>query len=275
MSYSKIIVGTDGSDTATSAVHAAIGLAKTLDVPLIIATAWRRDPGEKPPRSEASHIPGGSLAPHEYRWAEETATDAAAEARAAGVSDVRQMTPVGSPADALVNVGDAHADSLVVVGTRGLTERAERIVGNVPHALTHHSHRDLLLVNTAEGDNPMWNTVALATDGTETATMACQHGLDLARSIGATATLLTVAKSEDAGDEALDQTAAQLDDSQIDRRVVVDKHPVDALVRVAPEYDLLVIGNKGMSGPSRLLGSVSNPITHEAPTDLLLVNTSR
>jgi hypothetical protein len=38
---------------------------------------------------------------------------------------------------------------------------------------------------------------------------------------------------------------------------------------------LLVLGNKGMSGPSRLLGSVANRVTHHVPTDLLLVNTTR
>ncbi len=47
------------------------------------------------------------------------------------------------------------------------------------------------------------------------------------------------------------------------------------LIEAARGFDLVVIGNKGMSGPSRLLGSVSNRVTHEVPTDILLVNTSR
>ena len=46
-------------------------------------------------------------------------------------------------------------------------------------------------------------------------------------------------------------------------------------MEAAREGELLVIGNKGMSGPSRLLGSVSNRVTHDLPTDLLLVNTTR
>ena len=40
-------------------------------------------------------------------------------------------------------------------------------------------------------------------------------------------------------------------------------------------YDLLVVGNKGMTGASRFfLGSVPNKVSHHAPTALLIVRTT-
>lgn len=274
--YRKVIVGTDGSATAQSAVRAALTVAQALGVPLAVATAWRRHPSDEPPRSELAEIPGGEMAGHELHWAEETVSDAAGVARAAGIEDVRVLTPEGSPAEALIKVGDQNPDSLIVVGTLGLTQRSERLVGNIPHLLTHHSHRDLLLVNArSEETEHTWPRVALATDGSTTATMACKHGLDLASALGADVTLLTVAANEERGHRQLDDTAAELDASAITRRVATGRHPADVLVEVGGEYDLLVVGNKGMSGPSRLLGSVANPVTHHVPTDLLLVNTTR
>jgi len=53
--------------------------------------------------------------------------------------------------------------------------------------------------------------------------------------------------------------------------------PADAILDVAEETgaDLIVVGNKGMTGVSRfLLGSVPNKIAHHAPCDVLIVRTT-
>jgi nucleotide-binding universal stress UspA family protein len=50
----------------------------------------------------------------------------------------------------------------------------------------------------------------------------------------------------------------------------------EALIRAAERegVDLLVVGNRGMAGPTRfLLGSVPNKVSHAAPCDLLIVKT--
>ena len=44
-------------------------------------------------------------------------------------------------------------------------------------------------------------------------------------------------------------------------------------VLAAADYDLVVIGNRGMAGFARVLGSTANTITHRATSNLLLVNT--
>jgi nucleotide-binding universal stress UspA family protein len=52
--------------------------------------------------------------------------------------------------------------------------------------------------------------------------------------------------------------------------------PAEAIIRVAEDEgaDLIVVGSRGMTGPSRfLLGSVPNKVSHNAPCDLLIVKT--
>ena len=53
--------------------------------------------------------------------------------------------------------------------------------------------------------------------------------------------------------------------------------PADALLDVAEEThaDVLVVGNKGMTGAKRfLLGSVPNKVSHHAPCSVYIVRTT-
>ena len=53
--------------------------------------------------------------------------------------------------------------------------------------------------------------------------------------------------------------------------------PADAILDVAEEQgaDLIVIGNKGMTGAKRfLLGSVPNKVSHHAPCSVLIIRTT-
>jgi nucleotide-binding universal stress UspA family protein len=277
MSYDHVLVGTDGSPTAGIAVAAASHLAARLGAPLTIVTAWQRQLDDPPPASEEALYPGGNAASQEAHWAAEVTSDAAAVARALGVTEVRQSHPIGHAAEALLEVADRYPDGLLVVGTAGLTQVSERFVGNVPHQLTHHSPIDLLLVTARHpADEPTWKTVGLATDGSRTAGTAVDRGLALTRALEATPVLLTVARSEDRGRECLEKALARLaDPSGVEQRVQVGTDPAAGMREASSDLDLLVLGNKGMSGPSRLLGSVANRITHQVPTDLLLVNTTR
>lgn len=51
--------------------------------------------------------------------------------------------------------------------------------------------------------------------------------------------------------------------------------PADAVVKVAEEVDadLIVVGNKGMKGVRRVLGSIPNSIAHNASCSVLIVDT--
>lgn len=272
--YRQVLVGTDGSRTAGRAVQAASRVAAALGVPLVAVTAWQRDHDDPPAPSEEARYPGGSAAGMDAQWAIETTSDAAGVARSLGVGEVRQVQAIGGPAEALLETTDRYPDGLLVVGTYGLADRTERLLGNVPHQLTHHATVDLLLCS---GQRPNgWSSAALATDGSRTAGVAVRRGLALSHALGAAPTLLTVARSQQRGEAALERSVGR-DDAlrDLERQVAVGDDVTRTLGRAAADHDLLVLGNKGMSGPSRLLGSVANRVTHDVPTDLLLVNTTR
>jgi nucleotide-binding universal stress UspA family protein len=59
---------------------------------------------------------------------------------------------------------------------------------------------------------------------------------------------------------------------------VVDGEPVSSLIDAARDggYDLLVMGNRGMTGVARFLrlGSVPNKVSHHLPCSLLIVKTT-
>jgi nucleotide-binding universal stress UspA family protein len=272
VTWSHVLTGTDGSRTAGRAVDAAGRIAAALGVPLVAVTAWQREQADPPARSEESHYPGGNAAAMDAQWAIETTSDAAGVARTHGVADVRQVQAIGSPAEALLETAGTYPDGMLVVGTAGLSARTERLVGNVPHQLTHHTPLDLLLCT---GRSERWSSVALATDGSRTATRAVVRGLALARAVGAEPRLVTVSRSQDRGRRILADSVRDRHLAEVPPEVHVAPDVAQGLGEVAAESDLLVIGNKGMTGPSRLLGSVANRLTHQVTGDLLLVNTTR
>jgi len=51
--------------------------------------------------------------------------------------------------------------------------------------------------------------------------------------------------------------------------------PADALVEIADEQNaqMIVVGNRGMTGTRRMLGSVPNRVSHHAHCDVLIVTT--
>jgi nucleotide-binding universal stress UspA family protein len=52
-------------------------------------------------------------------------------------------------------------------------------------------------------------------------------------------------------------------------------HPATAILTVAEEVhaDLIVVGNRGMKGARRVLGSIPNHVSHHATCDVLVVDT--
>ncbi len=270
----RIVVGSDGSSTANRAVEVAGTMALAFDVPLTVVTAWRRDTDDPRSKEEAA----GSTDWHgEAEWAHQIVADAAAVARRAGVPDVRTFTPVGSPGQALENLAAQEPGTLIVVGTVGLDSGAERLLGNIPHHLTHNSPGDLLLVRSEADATHDWSTIMLATDGSDTSVAAARTGLALARTLDATPVLVSAGSDEAALEQTLQEVAERIDDGAgpLELEAAVGGDVSDAIAEAAAGCGLLVLGNRRMHGMGRLLGSVPNDLTHRLPTDILLVNTSR
>jgi nucleotide-binding universal stress UspA family protein len=123
----------------------------------------------------------------------------------------------------------------------------------------------------------VYKRILVGTDGSTTAATAVDRAVELAQVSGAILTILTAGTGE-AAKQIVDREAARHANSgvKIDTRVH-DRDPSSALVEVAEDgdYDLLVVGNKGMTGASRFfLGSVPNKVSHHVQRSLLIVRTT-
>jgi nucleotide-binding universal stress UspA family protein len=79
-------------------------------------------------------------------------------------------------------------------------------------------------------------------------------------------------------DKTLAAAEEQLKEAAVDVAVFARQgDPADAILDVAEEQDadLIIVGNKGMTGAKRfLLGSVPNKVSHHAPCSVMIIRTS-
>lgn len=122
----------------------------------------------------------------------------------------------------------------------------------------------------------VYERILVGTDGSATAARAVDRAVEVARATGASVTILTVGGDEAAARRTAEAEAARHAGSGVEvttRFEVGD--PAAVLVDVAEEFDLLVVGNKGMTGMSRFfLGSVPNKVSHHVSSSLLIVRTT-
>jgi nucleotide-binding universal stress UspA family protein len=145
--FTRIVVGTDGSDTAAEALRQAIDLASLTGATLSIVSAYapvskRRIQGEQ------EGVPADIA--HEIGPREDVnlvLDAAAATARAAGV-EVRTHPVQDDPADAILNVAEEIKADLIVVGNKGMTGARRYLLGSVPNNVSHHAPCSVIIVRT-------------------------------------------------------------------------------------------------------------------------------
>jgi len=150
----------------------------------------------------------------------------------------------------------------------------------------------------------MFDVILVGTDGSESAAVAVRQATELAKLTGGTLHIVSAYKGVSVGSVAMAASAgaSTIDVDHVNRTaaaeaelvcehaasearrdgVKVELHGVpgdaaDVLISVATEIaaDLIVIGNRGMSGARRfVLGSVPNKVSHHCPCSLLIVDTS-
>jgi nucleotide-binding universal stress UspA family protein len=148
----------------------------------------------------------------------------------------------------------------------------------------------------------MITSIVVGTDGSDTARKAVQEAADLAVEVGADIEIVSayqpvssarlrqeqrdapgdiqhqITPSEDA-DMMLAEAKELCEDAGVKKVTTYAREgdPADAILDVAEEQgaDLIVVGNKGMSGAKRfVLGSVPNKVSHHAPCSVLIVRTT-
>ena len=144
----------------------------------------------------------------------------------------------------------------------------------------------------------MFKSIVVGTDGSETADIALRRAIELAALTGGKLHVVSAyepaparvggnkpvpeaadwAVGSDFKVEAVLQRAQdEANAGSIDFEVHAPKgDPADSLIATAKEQDadVIVLGSRGMRGARRVLGSVPNKVSHHAPCDVLIVQTT-
>jgi nucleotide-binding universal stress UspA family protein len=145
--FKRIVVGTDGSETAGEAVRQAIELAKLSGASLEIVSAYAPVSRARL-REEAEEVPGDvayAVGPKEdVNQVLEAASGAAKQAAVEVSTHARE----GGPADAILDVAEQTKADLIVVGNKGMHGARRFLLGSVPNNISHHAPCSVYIVRT-------------------------------------------------------------------------------------------------------------------------------
>jgi nucleotide-binding universal stress UspA family protein len=152
-----------------------------------------------------------------------------------------------------------------------------------------------------DGALPQYRTIVVGTDGSETAQEAVRHAVAISRAQGATLHLVSAGPGKPHGtlnreaqsapedvqylinpaedlELLLEQVANDVRQFGVEVRchAEIDTAPAAAILAVANQEhaDLIVVGNRGMHGIGRVLGSVPNSIAHNADCSVAIIRTT-
>jgi nucleotide-binding universal stress UspA family protein len=145
--FKRIVVGTDGSDTAAEAVRQATELAKLSGGTLEIVSAYEPVPQSRL-REETSEVPGDVAFGVGPREDVNATLEAAAGAAASDGVEAQTHAREGEPADAILDVAEEHKADLIVVGNKGMTGAKRFLLGSVPNKVSHHAPCSVYIVRT-------------------------------------------------------------------------------------------------------------------------------
>ena len=145
--FKSIVVGTDGSDTATQAVRQAVELASSIGAKLEVVSAYE-------PVAESRVKDERRDAPEDLQWAinrredvRATLDSVVALADENGVS-ANIYPRRGDPADAILDVAEEQSADLIIVGNKGMTGAKRFLLGSVPNKVSHHAPCSVLIIRT-------------------------------------------------------------------------------------------------------------------------------
>ena len=146
--FGSIVVGTDGSGTATQAVREAVDMAKAVGATLELVSAYEPVSDQRL-RGQQLAVPSG------LQWMVNLREDVLAlleaarqNASTAGVTQVETFARQGDAADAILDVAEEQKADLIVVGNKGMTGAKRFLLGSVPNKVSHHAPCSVLIIRT-------------------------------------------------------------------------------------------------------------------------------
>lgn len=289
---SPIVVGVDGSFSATQAVRWAAREAGRRKAPLVLVHACAVVPVPRPPGVALPQSFHEAMLDEGAQWLAAAAT-AATEA-APGV-EVRTELANGFAAEQLV--GRSASAELVVLGSRGLGGFSGLVVGSIAVAMATHGHCPVVVVRgdafagEADGAEPLaGRPVVVGVDGSTASDAAVSFAFEAAASRGVAVVAVhtwsdvTLSTGWDvvAWPEIEVEEHALLTERLADGQarhpdvpvqpVVARDQPANTLLEKAETAQLVVVGSRGRGGfRGLLLGSTSQALIYHSPCPVAVV----
>lgn len=283
-----VVVGVDGSPSASHAVRWAAREAARRQAPLVVLHSAPRVPARVPgpvglPRGYAE-----AVAEQGRQW-----LDAAADLARETAPEVEVTTELGSGAAAGQLVERSAAAQLVVLGSRGLGGFTGLLVGSIAVAVSTHGHCPVVVVRGSHPEPDGTGPVVVGADGSPASAVAVAFAFRAAASRGVP--LVAVRTWADlavdtgwgpglgVGWEAVQAEELQLLEEQLAdcrprfpevpvRSVVARDRPAHTLLEHARTAQLVVVGARGRGGfRGLLLGSTSQALIHNADCPVAVV----
>ncbi len=284
----RIIVGVDGSDTSTAAVAWAVHEAQRRSWPLHVLSCYT-----VPVYGELAFV-ANDVNAKPIMDAHQHFVDTA-EVFCASLSPTVEVSTdvvLDSPVYGLTRAADF--DDVLVVGSAGHSGVIADTLGSVATGVVHHAPCPVVVVHPKEGQEPglEMRRIVVGVDGSPSSDAAVQWAIDEAHLSGADVSmvhgwtypyswhsadgLLHDAMKRDAEEQlrasALVADAALRADAVSILPELVPMAPANALMKVAADADLLVVGSRGRGGfAAMLLGSVSRTVVQHATCPVAVI----
>lgn len=291
-----VVVGVDGSATATNALRWAAREAGRRRVQLRIVSVWSARTVMSAPGWTVPYVCDPALLEKAARSQVDDAAELVRSELVDGTPEIECIVGQGHPAEGLMTA--ARDASLLVVGRRGLGGLSRLVLGSVSSACLRHSPGPVCVV----GDDawPM-GPVVVGVDGSEGSAAALRwaaaeaarwevdlvvvHGWETPVPVPPGGLAVT-----EWSDEAFASHAHELMQTMVDEAFATTGAPPQYVLRAVPttaaqaiieegnsrQAGLLVVGSRGRGGfASLVLGSVSRQCVHHAGRPIVVVGNNR
>ncbi|MCJ0903311.1 universal stress protein [Rhodococcus sp. ARC_M6] len=304
-----IVVGVDRSDSALNAVWWAAREAALRRRPLHLVAAM---PGSANTFRHAVQLGAPDFPDQRYEGRErlskahtvalDSVADAAVDNKAVGNTRIAVVEHLRFGNAVEILLGESRYAAMLVVGSHGLDQLADGILGSVSAAVVLHAQCPVAVIRyLPESERPpLDGPVVVGVDGTENSEPAITeafetaslHGVDLVAVHAWSDSRLSTAFRSDPDGVALDWNAISTAEHAVlserlagwreknpdvaIRQVVVHDRPARQLITESKSAQLVVVGRRGRGGfTSMLLGSTSRRLMHTVVCPLLIVHSPR
>ena len=167
----------------------------------------------------------------------------------------------GDPVPGLLDELRRSDATLVSVGPHGHSRMLGMLLGGMSTALLHEAPCSVLLARTPRF-GPFPASILCGVDGSDQSLVAAEAAKDVAERFGAELVFVAATGGKPVDVERMSNLGSEVVDDQ--------RNPVEALVDLSHEADLLVVGSRGLHGLAAL-GSVSERVAHRAASSVLVV----